>query len=128
MVGDVPKNIVHGRSGRQERSPSVLFDQIRERFARWGALGNQFVIEHEGCRYRVSCDDHAFLVYRVNTESGMRHHIPGWPVCLVNSDTIFEELRSDALGQDHCSCGVALDTWLEIIDRLWRSSSGTVSE
>jgi len=98
-----------------ERSPHLVFAHVRKVFHELGILGSSLSLEYEGVSYRVSCDDNAFMVYRVNSNSGMRHHVPGWPVCLVNSDTIFEECSSPGLGLDHYACGVDLDKWLEII-------------
>jgi hypothetical protein len=101
---------------RSDRSPHVVFARIREVFQELGILGSNLSLEYEGVRYRVSCDDRAFMVYRVNSHSRARHHVPGWPVCLVNSDTIFEECFSPGLSRDHYDCGVDLEKWLEIID------------
>jgi hypothetical protein len=101
---------------RSERSPHMVFSRIRKVFQELGILGSNLSLEYEGVWYRVSCDDQAFMVYRVNSRTGARHHVPGWPVCLVNSDTIFEECFSPGLSRDHYDCGVDLEKWLEIID------------
>jgi hypothetical protein len=98
-----------------ERSPQVVFARIRKVFQELGIMGSNLSLEHEGVCYRVSCDDKAFMVYRVNCHSVARHHVPGWPVCLVNSDTIFEECFSPGLSRDHYDCGVDLEKWLEIV-------------
>jgi hypothetical protein len=99
-----------------ERSPHVVFARIRKVFQELGILGSDLSLEFEGVRYRVCCDDRAFMVYRVNRRSGARHHVPGWPVCLVSPDTIFEECLSPDLGRDHYDCGVDLEKWLKLID------------
>jgi hypothetical protein len=98
-----------------ERSARLLFDRIHELFESLGILGQNIAIAHEGVSYRISCDEKTFVVYRVNPDSGTRHHMPGWPVCMVSPDAIFEECTSPSIGQDHCACGLDLDTWLEII-------------
>jgi hypothetical protein len=98
-----------------ERSPDQVFRQIRDLFVDIGLLGKAISIQHEGSFYRVSCDDSAFMVYRVNEVQRLRHHLPGWPVCLVNSHIIFEESGTPDLGQDHFACGVELDRWLEMV-------------
>jgi hypothetical protein len=102
-------------SENSQRSPHTVFAGIRKVFQELGLLGSNLSLQHEGAWYRVSCDDKAFMVYRVNSNSGARHHVPGWPVCLVNADTIFEECGSPGLSCDHYACGVDLERWLEII-------------
>lgn len=106
---------------RADQSPSQVFERIREIFAELGVLGSIISIECDGVRYRISCDEKAFMVYRVNQATRLRHHVPGWPVCLVNSDIIFEEFGAPGLGEDHCSCGVHLDGWLDLVGRHCRS-------
>ena len=105
-----------------ERSPHLVFARIRKVFQDLGVLGSNLSLEYEGVWYRISCDDTAFMVYRVNTNNSVRHHVTGWPVCLVNSDTIFEECSSPGIGRDHYACGVDLEKWLAIIDRHCRAN------
>lgn len=104
-----------------ERSPSAVFESIRVFFSDLGLLGRELSLEVDGARYRVSCDERAFMVYRVIENSGLRHHVPGWPVCLVNADTIFEECCSPDLGSDHFACGLDIGKWLEHIHRHCRA-------
>ncbi|MBI5250066.1 MAG: hypothetical protein HY912_11290 [Desulfomonile tiedjei] len=99
----------------KDRCAGTLFSQIRGIFAGLGILGRDLVISHDGVSYRVSCDEKSFVVYRVNSDSGTKHHVPGWPVCMVSSDVIFEECSSPYIGRDHCACGLDLEKWLEII-------------
>jgi len=106
-----------------ETSAEELLESIRAFFFQLGLFGQTLSLEHEGNWYRVSCDEHGFMVYRVNSGSPLRHHVPGWPVCLVNALTIFEEHQSPHLGQDHCACGVDIRKWLEIIEAHSRTGS-----
>lgn len=105
-----------------ERSPRVMFLRIRETFSELGLLGRTLSVELEGICYRVSCDEKAFMVYRVNSITGPRHHVPGWPVCLVSPDMIFEECCAPGLGADHYSCGLDIDKWLEVIHSRCRAT------
>jgi len=98
-----------------DQSPEQLFRQIRDLFVDMGLLGKAISLEHEGARYRVSCDESAFMVYRVNEMQRLRHHLPGWPVCLVNSHVIFEESGTPDLREDHFACRVDLDRWLQMV-------------
>jgi hypothetical protein len=104
-----------------DQSPSQIFEQIRKIFEELGVLGRMISIEYDGVRYRISCDEKAFMVYRVNHNTRLRHHVPGWPVCLVNADIIFDEFGMPGLGEDHCSCGVHLDGWLDLVGQHCRS-------
>lgn len=98
-----------------ESSPGTLFLRIRNVFSDLGMLGKTLSLKHGGIWYRVSCDEDAFMVYRVNN-SGLRHHVPGWPICLVSSEIIFEECCTPGLGSDHYACAVDIEKWLEMID------------
>jgi hypothetical protein len=106
-----------------KRTPEALFSRIITRFRELGILGRALSLEHDGVRYTIVCDENAFIVYRVNVHSGSRHHMPGWPVCLVNSVTIFEECYSPGLGRDHFACGLDVETWLEMVGNHCRNSS-----
>jgi hypothetical protein len=93
---------------------SDLFIRIRSVFSDLGILGKTLSLEYEGICYRVSCDEDAFMVYRVN-DSGLKHHMPGWPICLVSSEMTFEECCAPGLGRDHFTCPVDIEKWLELI-------------
>ena len=101
-------------------SPGALFFRIRNVFSDLGILGKTLSLEVEGICYRVCCDEDAFMVYRVN-KRGLRHHVPGWPICLVSSDMVFEECCTPGLGRDHYACAVDIEKWLEMIDHHCRS-------
>ncbi|HMK37011.1 MAG TPA: hypothetical protein VK463_18195 [Desulfomonilaceae bacterium] len=98
------------------RSPLLMFSRIRSAFLERGLLGASISVEYAGRKYRVSCDEKNFMVYRVNENSRSGHHLPGWPVCLVNSHTIFEECSSPGLGDDHYTCDATLEKWLDIVN------------
>jgi hypothetical protein len=103
-------------------SPARIFERIQTEFRNWGILGTSLSLEHRGVQYRVWCDEKAFMVYRVNDGGSPRHHVPGWPVCLVNCDIVFEECCSPTLGTDHYACGLDLENWLALIDRHCRGA------
>ena len=98
-------------------SPRELLGAIGDFFHRLGIFDQTFSLEYEGTSYRVTCDRDSFMVYRVNSGPGLRHHVPGWPVCLVNTHTIYEEHHAPGLGDDHCASGADIERWLEIIER-----------
>jgi len=104
-------------------SAENVFRHVRGFFQELGILGRMLSLEYEGASYRISCDERSFMVYRVSSNTILRHHLPGWPVCMVNSDLIFEECESPGLGQDHYSCSMNVEKWLEMIDDFCRNSS-----
>jgi len=108
----------------QGESAESVFSRIREVFTGLGILGQSLSLCHEGISYRVSCDEDHFIVYRVNEINGPRHHVPGWPVVLVNTETIFEECSSTGLSEDHCTCTMDIEKWLELIQNSRNAGCG----
>jgi hypothetical protein len=98
-------------------SPDDIFRHIRNLFTDLGIFGSVMCLVHDGIPYRISCDENAFMVYRANDSTGSRHHVPGWPVCLVTAQQIFEECRTEGLGSDHHACVVELTHWLDMVMR-----------
>jgi hypothetical protein len=105
-----------------QRTPENLLGRIQDFFDRLGMLSRPISLEYQGNSYRVSCDEQTFMVYRVNRTGGLRHHVPGWPVCLVNRLTIFEEHSFPGLGEDHCASGADIEKWLQIIEHHSQNS------
>lgn len=96
-------------------SPDDIFRHIKTLFSELGIFGSVLSLEHEGIAYRICCDDTCFMVYRANDATGSRHHVPGWPVCLVTEQQVFEECRADGIGSDHHACVVRLTHWLDMV-------------
>ncbi|MBM3302117.1 MAG: hypothetical protein FJY85_19470 [Deltaproteobacteria bacterium] len=116
MVRESEKSSADTGCDERCESPAAIFERIRREFRNWGIVGRNLLLEHQGVRYRVSCDEKAFMVYRVNESGSSRHHVPGWPVCLVSADMVFEECCSPTLGNDHYACGLNIENWLALID------------
>ncbi|MCA1962191.1 MAG: hypothetical protein LDL33_15525 [Desulfomonile sp.] len=112
-----------GRNEILQQAPAALLGQIREYFSAAGLLGATLSLKHQGQWYRISCDDDVFMVYRVNSGLMARHHVPGWPVCMVTRETIFEEHHAPGLGDDHCACGADIARWMRIIREHQPSST-----
>jgi hypothetical protein len=102
--------------------PAYLLSQIQNFFRRSGVFGRKLSIEHGENLYRISCNEHAFVVYCVNRYQGLPPGAPGWPVCQVNSTMIFDECRGSGPGGDHSGCGLELRDWLEIVHRYCRDN------
>ena len=95
-------------------TPPETLEKIRIRFQNIGLHECDLTVDVAGVIYRISLDPDHFVVYRINKCAGPNHHVPGWPVCLVTKDSIFEECFDDGLSQDHCSCSFTIEQWLEI--------------
>ena len=99
---------------RENMTPSKALEDIRRKIEDFGAEERRIELEHEGCFYRIVLNSDSFVVYRVNHCSGHRHHVPGWPVCLITKDSIFQECFDLDIGMNHSKCGITIDQWLEI--------------
>jgi hypothetical protein len=96
-------------------TPSETLEKIRRKFDGLGICHQDLTVDVSGVSFRISLDSESFVVYRVNHCRGDKHHMPGWPVCLVTRDAIFQECSDEELGTDHCSCGVSIEQWMEIV-------------
>ncbi len=95
-------------------TPAEALEKIRRRFKKLGIDPRNFNVELDGDCYRMILDSDSFVVYRINHCRGHKHHVPGWPVCMVTREAIFEECSHLNRVTDHCSCGITIDQWLEI--------------
>ncbi|MFH0959418.1 MAG: hypothetical protein V1897_12010 [Pseudomonadota bacterium] len=98
-------------------TPSEALEEIKRRFNELGIDKSQFNIELGGDCYRMTLDSECFVVYRINRCKGHNHHVPGWPVCLVTRETIFEESSNLESKTDHCACEITIDQWLGIVEK-----------
>ncbi|MFP3867563.1 MAG: hypothetical protein ACLFUU_05295 [Desulfobacteraceae bacterium] len=118
------KDVVTPNTGNEqpapEDSPAQLFRQIQNLFRRLGIFGQKLPLEFEGGKYLISCDERAFLVYRINEQSGVPPGIPGWPVCLVTAETVVDECSPSPRECDYFNTGLALADWLEIIEQYYQ--------
>lgn len=110
---------------KMSKAPSKAFEQILELFERLNLLDRELSIDLTGGSYKVRCDKNCFMVYRIHRNVGPRSHVPGWPVCLVNHDTIFEECSSTQGSDDCFNCGISLDNWMGIIESTFRRQAET---
>ena len=106
-----------------QKSALQVFAQIQELFRRLGILGQKLRLEFEGNKYLISCDERAFLVYRINEQDAVPPGVPGWPVCLVTAETVVDECGPAPLKCEYFSTGLALPDWLEIIEQYYRPES-----
>ncbi len=98
------------------KSASETFGRVYGVFKSLNLLNKEIMVELSGCSYKARCDESSFMVYRIHNNLGPRSHVPGWPVCLITQDTIFEECHSsDNSSNDSFHCGTSLEAWMEII-------------
>mgnify|MGYP001018346091 CR=1 FL=1 len=105
------------------KTASETLCRVRELFKSMDILNREIVLEFSGHRYKARCDETSFMVYRIHNNLGPRSHVPGWPVCLITHDTIFEECSSVELSGHSFDCGLTLDKWLEIIVTNFKQES-----
>lgn len=96
-------------------TPHEAFSAIKRFFNELRIFGEMLSFEHDGISYRVWCDEQCFMVYRTNDGGGSFHHVPGWPVCLVTSHTVYEECSAPSLTEDHHTCRLDILRWLEVV-------------
>jgi hypothetical protein len=108
-----------------QRTAGPLLHRAQRVFQERGQLGRKLSLVHEGSLYRISCDERAFSVYRVNQDHRLRCGAPGWLVCLVDSETIFEEARTPLGDSDPWVCRLGADDWMELAGRALTSPPAT---
>lgn len=99
-----------------KRSAAKAFQNALELFSSLGLINQEIILEISDVSYKVKCDQNSFMVYRIHNNCGPKSHVPGWPVCLVTHDTIFEECTSSDGMTDCFHCGLTLDKWLELVE------------
>jgi len=83
-------------SGEGQQTAEVL-QQFVAFFAGKGWLNRRVSIRTGGVPYLLFCDEKKFLAYRMNDNWGIPPGAPGWPVCQVTCDRLFDDRKSCAL-------------------------------
>gem|GEM_PF-589174 len=96
-------------------TPHETFNAIKRFFNDRRVFGEILSLEHQGICYRIWCDEECFMVYRANDSGGSFHHVPGWPVCLVTSQSVFEECSAPSMADDHHACELDIIRWLQVV-------------
>ena len=92
---------------------------IQNIFQKWGIYGRKLTLGHEGEKYAFSCDEKAFVVYRLVSGVGGP---PGWPVCLVTAAGIIDECSPPYHDEDYFASHLGLADWLTIIQQDYEDS------
>ncbi len=98
-------------------TPSERLERVREFFRQRGLYGQSLVLSHGDQTYRLICDERALAVFRVNHNQGLPPGNPGWMVCRLDNDSLFEECGAPGLAQCKLACPHSLQDWLEFVDK-----------
>jgi hypothetical protein len=103
----------------QKLPPSRLLAHIQKLFKKWGIFNQKLILQHEGDEYAFSCDDKAFVVYRLLPIAGKPPGTPGWPVCLVTAEGVIDECSPPYEYEDYFASHLGLADWLAIIQQYF---------
>jgi hypothetical protein len=99
-----------------EGTPGRRLETVREFFRLRGLFGQSLELNHQEQRYRLICDERALAVFRVNHNQGLPPGNPGWMVCRLDNDSLFEECDEPGLAGCKLACPHGLKEWLELVD------------
>jgi hypothetical protein len=98
-------------------TPGERLDLVREFFRCRGLFGQSLELKCEEQTYRLICDERAMAVFRVNRNQVLPPGNPGWMVCRLDNDSLFEECAEPGLAECRLSCPNSLQDWLELVDK-----------
>jgi hypothetical protein len=82
-----------------------------EIFAGKGWLDKKLRIKYQNKRFWISCSEDGFLAYKINENCGLGPGVPGWPVCIIRKDYVYDESGIP----DLTSTKLNIHDWLKII-------------
>ncbi|OPY70623.1 MAG: hypothetical protein A4E57_00466 [Syntrophorhabdaceae bacterium PtaU1.Bin034] len=97
-------------SGAGKTSANVL-QELVSIFDSKGWLDQELRIRYRGARYRVFCSKIEFFAYRINESCGVSPGMPGWPVCVVWPDQVFDDSEMCAFGANE----PGINDWLRCL-------------
>ncbi len=96
----------------KEKNPCDVLHKFIEIFDGKSWLNKELRIKYQSKRYWISCNEERFFAYQINENCGLGPGVPGWPVCLIRKDYVYDESEISGLTSTKLS---AYD-WLNIID------------
>lgn len=78
-------------SNAQQLSSRDVLQKLIEIFTSKGWLNNNLIINYQNKRYRIYCNEERFIAYQINENCGLSPGVPGWPVCIIKQDYIYDE-------------------------------------
>jgi hypothetical protein len=100
-----------------EGTPGQRLEKVREFFHARGLFGQSLELNCDDQLYRLICDERALAVFRVNNNQGLPPGNPGWMVCRLDRDSLFEECDESGLAGCKLACPHGLKEWLELVDK-----------
>ncbi len=94
-----------------EKSPCDVLHKFIDIFASKGWLNKKLRIKYQSKRYWISCNEERFFAYQINENCGLGPGVPGWPVCLIRKDYVYDESEISDLTPTKLSA----HDWLNII-------------
>jgi hypothetical protein len=85
------KTGVESFRARTDKKPSDILKKFVTIFAANGWLNTTIRIRHQDKRYRISCTEKEFVVYRINDYCFVSPGFPSWPVCLVTDELVISD-------------------------------------
>ncbi len=98
---------------------SELLGRIQNLFRELDLFEKPLTLTHHGQKYLVSCDAHAFTIYRLSPNCHLPPGKPGWPVCLVTGEMAVDESSPPCLEEDEFTTGLTLQDWLALINKTF---------
>ncbi len=95
----------------REQSPRDVSHKLIEIFTSKGWLNKNLRIKYQNKRYWISCSKDRFFAYQINENCGLSPGVPGWPVCIIKKDYVYDE--SGIL--DLTSTALNIHDWLNIM-------------
>ena len=95
----------------QEKSPHDVLHKLIEIFASKGWLNKKLRIKYQNKRYWISRNAERFFAYQINENCGLGPGVPGWPVCTIRKDYVYDESGIP----DLTSTKLNMQDWLNII-------------
>ncbi len=94
-----------------EKSPCDVLHKFIEIFGSKGWLNKKLRIKYQSTRYWISCNKERFFAYQINENCGLGPGVPGWPVCIIRKDYVYDESEIS----DLTSTKLNAHGWLNII-------------
>ena len=75
----------------KEKSPCDWLHKFIEIFDGKGWLNKELRIKYQSKRYWISCSEERFFAYQINENCRLGPGVPGWPVCIIRKDYVYDE-------------------------------------
>ena len=95
----------------QEKSPRDVLHKLIEVFTSKGWLNKKLRIKYQNKKYWISCSEERYFAYRINENCCLGPGVPGWPVCIISEDYVYDESGIP----DLAATKLNMHDWLNII-------------